>query len=75
MSDNDRIGRKREELAKLILPVRGQSPSRTIEITLGEQTPIPSSLEGYGPGMDISDKELDETIQTAHKCQECGYKW
>ena len=32
-------------------------------------------MKDYGPGMEILEKELDETIPTAHKCQECGYKW
>lgn len=76
MSDNDRIGRyEREELARLILPIRDNLPLEDYEVTLVEETPFPDLMREFGPGMEISDKDLDESIPTAHKCQECGYKW
>lgn len=76
MSDNDRVGSYlREALAKLVAKVKRDVVLEDYQITLGGEVSIPGLMKDYGPGMGILEKELDETIKTAHRCQECGYKW
>ena len=74
--DNDRVGKyDREKLAKLAARVKHDIVLEDFQITLGEGISIPCLMEDYGPAMDVLKKELDETIETAHECQECGYRW
>lgn len=74
--DNDRVGKyDREKLAKLAARVRYDIDLEDYQITVGEGVSIPCLMKDYGPAMDVLEKELDETIKTAHKCQECGYRW
>ena len=76
LSDNDRVGRyDRKALAELVFPVKDKLALEDYQITLGEETGIPDLMKNFGPGMEISDKDLDESIPTTHKCQVCGYKW
>jgi len=76
MSDNDRVGRyDRKALAELVFPVKDVLALEDYQVTLGEETSIPDLMKDFGPGMEISDKDLDESIPTTHECQECGYKW
>lgn len=76
MSDNDLIGKyDREGLAELVLPVKDELALEDFQITLGGEVSIPDLMKDYGPGMDISEKELNEAIPTTYECQECGYKW
>ena len=76
MSDNDRIGKYDEpRLAKLIVPVMKDIDLEDYRIAVGDQLGLPELLSKYGRSMDVKQVELDENIKTAHKCQECGYRW
>lgn len=76
LSDNDRIGKyDLPALAKLILPFRTKIELEDYRITLGDEVKIGDLLKDYGPGLEVKEKELDESIPTSHVCQECGYKW
>jgi len=76
LSDNDRAGYYEEEqLAELILPHLKELELADFRIDVGHQVDLKGILEKFGPDLNPSEKEFDETLETRNECPKCGYKW
>ena len=76
LSDNDRAGfYEEEQLAELIFPHLKELELVDFKIDIGHQVDLKAILEKFGPDLDPSEKEFDETLGTTNECPKCGYKW